>query len=177
MHCQSNLRQIGLALNMYLDVRGQKARFPDCAQLPSVEAVYQPIPEKRRPSLAKVLGPFSEENPLLFQCPSDIEYFESEGISCEYPSRLLVESNGLGRTRQQVMDTRRSRRRATGSTTRLAILWDFEPFHASGYAPRNKDEDEGVYNVDVNISGGPGTRNYLFLDGHVDSMLPGEENL
>jgi prepilin-type N-terminal cleavage/methylation domain-containing protein/prepilin-type processing-associated H-X9-DG protein len=169
MHCQSNLRQIGLALNMYMDGRGQKARFPDCAQLPSI------TPD--RPSIAKTLGAFAEDNPLMFQCPSDLEYFEKEGVSYEYPSHLLVESNGLGRTRQQVLASKRGQRRASGSSTRLAILWDFEPFHAGGYAPRIQNEEAGVYDFnDVNIAGGPGTRNYLFLDGHVDTMLPGEEN-
>lgn len=164
MHCQSNLRQIGLALNMYLDARGQKARFPDCAQLPSI------TPD--RPSLSKTLGPYSEDNPLMFQCPSDLQYFEKEQISYEYPSLLLANKN-----RQQVMESRRGRRRAEGSSTRLAIIWDFDPFHASGYAPRNTDEEAGVYDAgDNNVAGGPGTRNYLFLDGHVDTMLPGEEN-
>jgi prepilin-type processing-associated H-X9-DG protein len=39
------------------------------------------------------------------------------------------------------------------------------------------DEESGVYDAnDANISGGPGTRNYLFLDGHVDNMLPDEQN-
>lgn len=159
MHCQSNLRQIGLALNMYLDARGQKAKFPDCAQLPSV------TPD--RPSMAKTLGPYAEDNPLMFRCPSDLQYFEKEGVSYEYPSLILANKN-----RQQVMDGRRGRRRATGSTTRLAIIWDYDPFHSPDYAPHSKVYDDD----DNNTSGGPGTRNYLFLDGHVDNLLPGEEN-
>jgi prepilin-type N-terminal cleavage/methylation domain-containing protein/prepilin-type processing-associated H-X9-DG protein len=171
MHCQSNLRQIGLALNTYLDVRGQKARFPDCAQMPSIDVITMaPLPP--RPSLVVTLGPFAENNKMLFQCPSDLSFFEQEGISYEYPSRLLA-----GKSRQQVMDSRRARRRADGSSPRLAILWDFDPFHGAGYAPPRTDEEQGVYDVnDVNISGGPGSRNYLFMDGHVDTLLPGEEN-
>lgn len=165
MRCQSNLKQIGHALNMYLDARGNKAKFPDCAQLPSI------TPD--RPSLAKTLGPYSEDNPLMFKCPNDLEYFDVEGISYEYPTLLLANKN-----RMQVQEGRRSRRRAGGSSTRLAIIWDFEAFHAAGYTPRPKAEEEGVYNVDdVIIAGGPGTRNYLFLDGHVDTLLPGEEGL
>ena len=172
MHCQSNLRQIGLAINMFLDPRGPKAKFPDCAQLPSIEAVYEPDPAKRRPSMATVFGRFAEDNPLMFQCPSDLEYFEKEGVSYEYPSLLLANKN-----RQQVLDSRRARRRSESNTTRLAIIWDFDLFHAPGYTPRPTAEEAGVYDAnDFNIAGGPGTRNYLFLDGHVDSMLPGQEN-
>lgn len=169
MHCQSNLRQIGLAMSMYLDARGEKTRFPDCAQLPSIEQLNLP---PHRPSLAVTLGPYSEDNPKMFECPSDLQYFVKEGISYEYPSLLLANKN-----RQQVMESRRSRRRATGSSTRLAMIWDFDPFHAPGYAPRETAEEAGVYDgEDNNISGGIGTRNYLFLDGHVDNLLPGEEN-
>lgn len=166
MHCQSNLRQIGLALNMYLDARGSKAKFPDCAQLPSLEEIAEPDPAKRRPSMAKCLGPYAEDNPLMFQCPSDPTYFAKEGVSYEYPTMILANKN-----RQQVMDSRRGRRRATGSTTRLAIIWDYDPFHSPGYTSRSDVYDDD----DNNTSGGPGTRNYLFLDGHVDNILPGEE--
>lgn len=164
MHCQSNLRQIGLAINMYLDARGSKTKFPDCAQLPSI------TPD--RPSLAKTLGPYSEDNPLMFQCPSDLQYWEQEGISYEYPSLLLA-----GKNRQQVLESRRGRQRAQSNSTRLAIAWDFDPFHSPAYAPRTTDEETGVYNAnDENVGGGPGTRNYLFLDGHVDNLLPDEQN-
>ncbi len=164
MQCQSNLRQIGLAMNMYLDARGHKTKFPACAQLPSV------TPD--RPSLAKTLGPYAEDNPLMFQCPSDLQYWEKEGISYEYPTLLLE-----GKNRQQVLEGRRGRRRSQSNSTRMAILWDFDPFHAPGYAPRPPAEEAGVYDAnDTNITGGPGTRNYLFLDGHVDNLLPDEQN-
>ncbi len=54
-HCLSNLRNIGVALQHYMDARGQMAKFPDCARMPSIS---------KRPSIVTALGPYIERNGL-----------------------------------------------------------------------------------------------------------------
>src|SRR4051812_49128373 len=40
--CKSNLRQIGLALDQYIDKQGARGKFPDVAQVPSVTSKLPP---------------------------------------------------------------------------------------------------------------------------------------
>jgi prepilin-type N-terminal cleavage/methylation domain-containing protein len=54
-NCLSNMRQIGLAMQMYMDARGQQAKYPDCARMPSIS---------KRPSLVTTLGPYIERGGL-----------------------------------------------------------------------------------------------------------------
>jgi len=54
--CLSNLRNIGVALNHYMDARGQRARFPDCARMPSIS---------KRESIVTTLAPYIENNSIL----------------------------------------------------------------------------------------------------------------
>jgi prepilin-type N-terminal cleavage/methylation domain-containing protein len=53
--CLSNLHNIGIALAHYMDTRGQQARFPDCARMPSIS---------KRASIVTALGPYVERNAL-----------------------------------------------------------------------------------------------------------------
>jgi prepilin-type N-terminal cleavage/methylation domain-containing protein/prepilin-type processing-associated H-X9-DG protein len=133
MTCQSNLRQIGIALDNWMDSRGNNTRYPEVAEMPSLD--------KTRPSLPKLLDKWVENNTQLFACPSDNEYFEREGLSYEYPLLKLH-----GKTRKQVLE----RKEGTYSSTIVYILYEFDAFHG---AP-----------------GEPGSRNYLYADGHVDSQ-------
>ncbi len=103
--CLSNLRQIGLAMEQYLDVN---KRYPEAAQVPSV------TPD--RPDLADLLGGFSEHNRELFACPSDRIYFPVEGISYEYPSPRLA-----GKTRRQLAKQR--------PLDQVWVAFDYEHFH------------------------------------------------
>ncbi len=141
--CRSNLRQIGLALEQYLQVQGSRGKFPDAAMRPSVTALT-PLPHPA--PLFEVLASFSESSRELYRCPSDIKAYPTEGLSYEYPAHRLAY-----KTRQQVL-TRRGQQR---SSTRVWIVYDFEPFHG--------------------LKGEDGARNFLYLDGHVDALIVAEE--
>ena len=103
--CQSNLRQIGLALEQYLDVHDE---YPNATQFPSVE------PDE--PDLVEALGDYIESNRQVFACPSDTDFFEVEGISYEYRNRQLA-----GKTRPQI--TKRQ------PLKEIWVAFDFDPFH------------------------------------------------
>ena len=81
--CQNNLRQIGLGLTMYADTHG--GRFPDAPRMPSLEPT--------RPGLATVLLNYVGNDPKIFRCPLDPSYFETEGLSYEYPQPTRGPSN------------------------------------------------------------------------------------
>ncbi len=117
--CQSNLRQVGLALFMYLDAHGGKAHFPTCADMPTINVGM--------PSLVTVVGPYAETNSQMFCCPADLVYFSTQGISYEYPLLSLSNPDGTMKTRQQVMASNMGKYGAS----RTAILWDFECFHGT----------------------------------------------
>ena len=92
LQCKSNLKQIGLAFQVYLDRKtggGQKGTFPDAAVLPSAELWFWTPTRPIRPSIAAVLAPFCEENRAVFRCPSDTGYFVQNGtfmVSETYPT-------------------------------------------------------------------------------------------
>jgi prepilin-type N-terminal cleavage/methylation domain-containing protein/prepilin-type processing-associated H-X9-DG protein len=152
--CKSNLRQIGLAMTRYLDQQGERGKFPQTARLPKTEN------STNLPSLFDVLAPYCEKNSGIFICPSDFltpqyddsgnlkphfEYetwHEREGLSYEYPS-LQFE----GKTRPEVLDTRFG----TVGTGEVWIVYDFAAFHGP--------------------PGENGSRNYAYLDGHVDAVV------
>jgi prepilin-type N-terminal cleavage/methylation domain-containing protein/prepilin-type processing-associated H-X9-DG protein len=77
--CKNNLHQIGLAATMCTDQRGV---FPKCCRLPS----FNP---NNDPSMMQVLLPYTENNPKVYRCPSDLVYYAMEGgLSYEYPGRV-----------------------------------------------------------------------------------------
>jgi prepilin-type N-terminal cleavage/methylation domain-containing protein len=70
--CLSNLKQLGLALEHYMDSQGARGRFPVAARLPSEPPLAPDRP--KRPSIVTVLGPYCENNAEMFHCPSDVFY-------------------------------------------------------------------------------------------------------
>jgi prepilin-type N-terminal cleavage/methylation domain-containing protein/prepilin-type processing-associated H-X9-DG protein len=162
--CKSNLKQIGLALDQYVDKQGVRGKFPDAAELPTVTPALPP--------LYKVLGGHVEDDREVFHCPSDRifdvdatkdangqpifeSYFAQEGLSYEYPSSKLA-----NKTREQVRMDRRVDPKTLQvkyneqSSPRVFIVFDYQPFHGS--------------------PGDDGSRNFLYLDGHVDALIVSE---
>src|SRR5579883_770454 len=78
--CKHNLHNIGLAFHNYIDTN--RGKFPDAARLPS-------LPDyPGQPSLATVLGPFCENNALVWRCPLDQTRYPVEGLSYEFQPRV-----------------------------------------------------------------------------------------
>lgn len=149
LQCTSNLHQIGIALDMYVDSQGQNGRYPDAAKM------ITQTPAK--PSLRTVLGPYIENNGGVFHCPSDVtvatgtpanSYFEREGLSYDY---------NLGRAASPIPRTRvelRIRRWTLGPeggedpSALIELVYDFDHVHGR--------------------PGFEGSRMFLYADGHVD---------
>jgi prepilin-type N-terminal cleavage/methylation domain-containing protein/prepilin-type processing-associated H-X9-DG protein len=130
--CASQLKQVGLALDNYMSALGTNGKYPDAAILPSV------TPDK--PSIAKVLGRYIEENQAAFNCPDDDKFFAAEGVSYEYANTTLS-----GYTRPQVLQPAG---RTPRKSSTIQVAYDFESFHGP--------------------EGSAGARNIVFLDCHVE---------
>jgi prepilin-type N-terminal cleavage/methylation domain-containing protein/prepilin-type processing-associated H-X9-DG protein len=137
--CKSNLRQIGLSLDQYVDRQGSQGRFPNAARRPSINESV--------PSLVTVLSGFTEDNRQFWECPSDEVYFPVDGLSYEYDARRAAD-----KTREQL---RMSRGGDPRSSSRVWIVYDFDAVHG----PEGED----------------GSRNFLYLDGHVDALIVADE--
>ncbi len=115
--CLSNLHEIGIAFHMYYD---QYGIFPDAAQMPTINP-------KNLPSLPQVLGPFEEQNPRLFSCPMDQQYYLSEGTSYEFP-----ESRVGGKTMPQL-------ERNGQGLINIWLAYDFSNFHGAAGTKGSRD--------------------------------------
>jgi len=127
MQCRSNLRQIGLAMQTYLDSQGTKGRYPDAAVLPSE------LLTPDRESLAEILLPFLEENVAVFRCPGDPEFFDREGLSYEYNASRFAK-----KTRKEALLGRHSGKQTRGESE-YWMVHDFDNFHGP-------ELNEGSYN-------------------------------
>jgi prepilin-type processing-associated H-X9-DG protein len=148
--CKSNLRQIGLALDQYVDKQGARGKFPDAANM-TVSVPPNPV----KPNLRTVLSKFTEDNGELFHCPSDLmvedarmtgtdyqSFFDQEGMSYEYRARTAA-----NKTREEI--------RKEASSSLIWIVYDFDAFHGT--------------------AGDSGARNFAYLDGHVDAIVVSDE--
>ena len=139
--CASNLRQIGIAMEHYIDSQGTRGIYPLAATVPSVTPNFPPLDE--------VLAPFVEKNQAVFACPSDEVFVVSEGLSYQYEGwsgryrGTETKERFAGMTKAAMA----ARDRRTLKWTWIAV--DFEPVH-------------GPSAVD-------GGCNILYADGHVDN--------
>jgi prepilin-type N-terminal cleavage/methylation domain-containing protein len=118
--CISNLHQIGLALQLY--VEDNEHRLPYCAMIPSANTNLKSISM----TLAPYLGPKQ-----VFKCPADHTLFEKEQTSYEW-NRFL---NGASYDRPQdwLPETQVIVETIFGGRLNTPLLGDAEAFHpASG---------------------------------------------
>jgi prepilin-type N-terminal cleavage/methylation domain-containing protein/prepilin-type processing-associated H-X9-DG protein len=193
--CRNNLHQIGLALDMYVDTQGINGRFPVAAEMP----IPAPSGPNTNPyglvSLATALAPYIEQNNTtllpasdqakvrmaVFHCPDDVpgripaesltaqlpqgqSYFDWQGLSYDYPAfsppwnPILEVDPSTNKVKSSKTRAEYLRNLRTGSpdygserpSSEVRIAFDFEPFHA----------------LPMSV----GSRNYLYLDGHVDNF-------
>ena len=197
--CKSNLKQVGIAMQLYLD-RTTRGRFPVAAVEPSAELDFYTPTRPIRPSVATVLGPYIENNRSVFRCPSDTTYFERrgakadeirakwealpaavrpaeygtipyEGTSYEYPARRLINETPAPPRGKTREEALVGRRSGTQlATSRLWVLYEFGPFHTAGFAAFLSPSLEDTNWSDDSWTPPAGARNFLYLDGHVDNL-------
>jgi prepilin-type N-terminal cleavage/methylation domain-containing protein len=179
--CLSNLHNIGLALDTYMDTRGDKARYPAAEEVPDPVALLPSVPAK--PSLATVLSDYIEGGGKIFCCPSDdaafrdadlalwkppqgplppegLSYYEKDGISYEYQWRSFNnKKTGQMMTRPQAM--------ANKSSETVILANDLDPFHGTAGA----NWLAVLAGTGSLGSGEDGSRCYLYADGHVDALF------
>ncbi len=146
--CASQLRQVGIGFRQYLNE--SRDRLPYASFMPSLGPF--PLSGTRVIPIATVLKNFVTD-PGAFQCPNDIaddgraapnagkSYFESELSSYEY----RVQLNGL--TMAQVVARFEERREEPIADNMIWLMRDYYNFHGP--------------------AGQPGSRRYLYEDGHV----------
>jgi prepilin-type N-terminal cleavage/methylation domain-containing protein len=117
--CGNNLHQIGLAFQMYTDTNN--GVFPVAPRLPSL------ADPPGQPSLADVLGPYTENNRRVFHCPMDLTRFDQEGLSYEYLPR--VSGHTLPELRANP---------AGYSLVDIWLLYDFDPVHGVPGTPTSR---------------------------------------
>jgi len=75
IHCKSNLHNLGIAIQMFVDVNKGK-RYPVASQRPSKQPGL--------PKLREVIAGYIENNGQVFRCPEDIHDFPIEETSYAY---------------------------------------------------------------------------------------------
>ena len=113
--CRSNLHQIGIAVDLYLESQGV---YPDVAVLPSVTPYL--------PTLVDALGMHIENNKAVMICPSDTKIGPQEGISYEYQSLRLA-----NKTRVEVLKGKPAHE--------LILMFDFGPYHGTFFQANSRN--------------------------------------
>ncbi len=169
--CLSNLHNIGIAFERYMDAYRERSTYPKAAVIASTDMRVNPT---NLPSIVTFIGPYVDNDNPVFNCPGDAVYCVVPGtISYEYALQRLYDlRNNKGRTRQQVM--------AGKSSSRVTLMYDCDYFHSPGgpvfAPPNNLDVQNQLYNdqdytaTDATLPQAiPQWRNYLYADGHADN--------
>jgi prepilin-type N-terminal cleavage/methylation domain-containing protein/prepilin-type processing-associated H-X9-DG protein len=196
--CKSNLRQAGIAMQMFLDKKA-RGRFPVAAVVPSEELEFYTATRPIKPSIVASLGPFMEESREGFRCPSDSKYFvrspadiaaleerlanigrsladrppeykdvSYEGTSYEYPARRLTRTDPA--TQKEVGRTREEALASrSGQQGASSRLWVMYEFGPfHGGFSWLPQREESEFNEPATPPAG--ARNFLYLDGHVENL-------
>ncbi|MDD3116239.1 MAG: DUF1559 domain-containing protein [Victivallaceae bacterium] len=139
--CTGNLRQLGLAINLYADANDY--RLPACRSFSSgvitkIDGINLDADSgliSHLPSLADALMPYVE-NRMIFWCPgeTDRKYFNSDGSSYEWNYFL----NGLK------VDQKTYRITVIHNLKDPVFLMDARPFHGTGQRGKNYLYENGV---------------------------------
>jgi len=144
VHCMSNLKQIGVAMQSYLD--DNRDIFPHDCNI--AYAITDPNDSYYLPPITKFLGPLLKE-PKVFICAADTDkkYYLKNNCGISYAYRGQG-SDGLGGiTINQSFDARQGIKEKN-----IEVMNDFDPFHP-GFT--------GTFRKRV------GQKNFLYADWHV----------
>lgn len=149
--CAATLRQVGIALFAYLEDNNH--RFPHASLVPSIGAAPLSVADPIR--IADLLVPYAQEQDKVFQCPADVpgktkrsipnvnkSFFETEGSSYEYRTLGI-----MGDTILEVVQRFTEMMADPIPENSIWLMRDYENFHGK--------------------AGEPGSRRYLYIDGHV----------
>ncbi|MEK6677619.1 MAG: type II secretion system protein [Planctomycetota bacterium] len=154
--CASNLKQVGVLFQVYLGEH--RDRFPHASMMPSVGPF--PVRGEKSIYIADVLLKDQKKDYDVFHCPDDDEgvsrpapnqgksYFESERSSYSYRAALDLRTPIGGMSTKDVLNFFKERfPNRTVAENAFWIITDYDNFHAP--------------------AGKPGSRRYLYSDGHV----------
>jgi prepilin-type N-terminal cleavage/methylation domain-containing protein/prepilin-type processing-associated H-X9-DG protein len=162
--CMNNLKQIGSSFASYMI--DYQDTFPVAAQRPTINT-SSPVP----PRICDVLLSYAG-SAKVFKCPADVRpessypgdgedktFFEAEGSSYEYSSRLG------GRKLKATFGRHRKI-----SSAEIIVMFDYECFHRESSIIDFLQDDESSDET-VQVSSKGGAKNYLFADWHVTDKL------
>ena len=199
--CLSNLKQLGLALEHYMDSQGARGRFPVASRLPSEEEPDGLGGNRpKRPSIVTALGPYCENNKELFHCSSDV-FYRNPGFNTANEKADLTNTTTTDTTTftdiGQVDDSRTYfSAEGTSYEYNANSVMSYTPPPAGvplgtykGWTrqealiggPNSKRNDEAssgtvfiFYDFEAGVHGtvgDDGSRCYAYLDGHADAVF------
>jgi len=153
--CAATLRQAGIALFAYMEDNNH--RFPHASAVPSIGPAPLSVADPIR--IADLLTPYAQGQDKVLQCPADVpgrtrrsipnvnkSFFETEGSSYEY-RWMGFGSSIMGKTITEVVQTFTEMMANATPENSIWLMRDYENFHGK--------------------AGEPGSRRYLYIDGHV----------